>query len=518
MSVEDVQANLLEEVESAFGKGAASSRVEQLKKDLAPIYAALPKNEKGNLGHATVRYALHRLFVQRHGWLIRGLYTAGGNRNATSSAGLLKEQVPAYLQDLFEKRLGSRGFGLHDLVVVAATIEHLIHNEATKRMGYAFQVHSLLPTSVLDESLGDEVLETYMTAYILGQDLSNMTIQEAHTIKEEMPGIYMAWNDTRDFVRSVRRDVVQSDGHAVSGELDFSIVARVAEKVSEKFGAFQHHECAEMKANLVKMEEKGTGRLLLSDFYTPALDGQWQFMESASYLRQLGALDETDPNKPRVIIVNYVSSPANCIASSNFYSVCCTAECEGLLGELERHFAAPEVTPDRIAKRVSMLSSSSVATPRTLSDTLLGRLGEIAAEHGGSVPLHGRLFSQWMHHAFPLECPFPHISGTTNPQTSVEWLKATGEDTSATEQDMLAHVKKAKTLKANRTDDQDEIPDLPWAHDEELLTEKHHHEGNSLFANVRNVVLFMAAVSIAFESVLGKKLFVGADKDEKYLV
>merc|ERR1719371_42389 len=82
-------------------EGSASSRVKQLEASLAPMYSALPKNEKGFLGHATVRYALHRLFIQRHGWSIKGLDAAGGHRNATSTSGLLKEQVPAYIQDLF---------------------------------------------------------------------------------------------------------------------------------------------------------------------------------------------------------------------------------------------------------------------------------------------------------------------------------------------------------------------------------------------------------------------------------
>merc|ERR1719456_1215558 len=170
------------------------------------------------------------------------------------------------------------------------------------------------------------------------------------------------------------------------------------------------------------------------------MDGQWQFQESAAYLRQLGALDETDVEKPRVIIANYISSPSNCIASSSFYSVCCMDECEGLLGNLERQIGAPEATSSRIASLVSELSSSSVVAPRKLSPTLLDRLGEIAAEHGGTVPLHGRLFAQWMHHAFPRDCPYPHLSGSTNPQTPDEWLASTGEDSMATDEELYGHA------------------------------------------------------------------------------
>merc|ERR1719326_1152708 len=179
MSEEDVQISLLTEIEGTFGEGSASSRLKQLEGLLAPMYAALPKNEKGYLGHATVRYALHRLFVQRHGWFIKGLDAAGGHRNTSSSAGLLKEQVPAYIQDLFEQRLGGRGFGLHELSVLAATVEHLVHSEAIKRLGDALKVHSFLPTSLMTEKQADEVLDTYMTSYILGEDMSNMTANDA---------------------------------------------------------------------------------------------------------------------------------------------------------------------------------------------------------------------------------------------------------------------------------------------------------------------------------------------------
>jgi len=476
MSEEDVQTTLLAEVEGTFGEGSASSRVKQLEAMLGPMVAALPKNEKGYLGHATVRYALHRLFVQRHGWFVKGLDLAGGHRNSTSSAGVLKEQVPAYIQDLFEKRLNGRGFGLHELGVLAATIEHLVHSEAIKRLGKAFKVHDFLPTSLMTEKEADDVLDTYMTSYILGDDLSNMTLKDAQELKAEMPEVYMAWNETQQFVHSMRRNVTASDGSAekkTSGNLDFSLVARTAERVGEHFGEFQNSECQQIKASLVKMEEKGTGRVPLSDFYKPALGGDWQFQESAQYLRELGALDETEVGKPRVIIANYVSSPSNCIASSSFYSVCCMDECEGLLGHLEQKIAAPEATPARVAALIEGLSSSSVLAPRKMSTNLLTRLDEIAAGHGGSVQLHGRLFAQWMHHAFPRECPFPHISGTTNPQTADEWLEATGAETTASNEEMLAHVEEAETANAMyvlRAESKEmEVESMPWSPAEELL-------------------------------------------------
>jgi hypothetical protein len=513
MSEEDIQTSLLSEVEGTFGAGSTSSRLKQLEAALSQMFAALPKNEHGYLGRATVRYALHRLFVQRHGWFIKGLHEAGGPRNSTSTAGVLKEQVPAYVQDLFEKRLGGRGLGLHELGVLAATIEHLVHNEAIKRLGDAFKVHDYLPTTLMNESEVDEVLDTYMTGYILGEDLANMSSQEALDAKNEMPEIFMAWNATQEFVRGVRKNISEFESsieQKASGALDFSLVARVAERVGEQFGRFQDRECRQIKSSLVAMEEAGTGRVRLSDFWRPALSGEWQFSESLAYLRQLGVLDESDAQHPRVIIANYVSSPSNCIASSSFYSVCCMDECEGLLNHVEKYIAGPEATPELLAGFVSELSSSSIAAPRRLSKTLLSRLEEIGAADGGKVQLHGRLFAQWMHHAFPRECPYPHLSGTTNPQTPDEWLERTGDQTMATEEDIQAfldqpHLNQTRML---------EIDSLPWSPEEELLA--HPVRTRSLLSTFRNVLLVAVVVPITLSLVraasLGSKAAIKSDK------
>jgi len=524
ISEEDIQTSLLAEVEGTFGEGSASSRLKQMKDSLAPMYAALPKNENGYLSHSTVRYALHRLFVQRHGWFIKGLHEAGGHRNSSADVGILKEQVPAYVQDLFEKRLKGRGFGLHELGVLAATVEHLVHNEAIKRLGDVFKVYDYLPSSPLNEDQVDEVLDMYMTGYILGENLATMTFQEAMDAKDEMPEIFMAWNATKDFVRSVRKNITQYESSAeqrASGSIEFSLVARTAERIGEQFGAFQDHECKHIKASLVAMEEAGTGRVRLSDFWRPALNdpnGSWQFGESLSYLRQLGVLDESDAKNLRVIIPNYVSSPSNCIASSSFYSVCCMDECEGLLGHLETKIAAPEAAPEQIAMLVTDLSSSSVAAPRKLSQVLRQRLDEIAEVHGGSVQLHGRLFAQWMHHAFPRECPYPHLSGTTNPQTPDEWLQSTGEETMATEEEMQGVIEQDQS---NRTQAL-HIDSLPWSSSEELLFERRAgSERSGVISTIRNILLVSAMLATMYSFVHvssggpGKK---GALSPEKHFV
>merc|ERR1719223_1087211 len=124
-----------------------------------------------------------------------------------------------------------------------------------------------------------------------------------------------------------------------------------------------------MKDKLMKMEYRGTGRVKLSDFYRPALDGAWTFQESSGYLRSLGALDESDPSQPSVMMANYITSHTNCIASSGFYSVCCKNECEGLLGHIEENIGHFEAKAATVIGLVENLPSSTV-TVQKLSASL----------------------------------------------------------------------------------------------------------------------------------------------------
>ena len=121
-------------------------------------------------------------------------------------------------------------------------------------------------------------------------------------------------------------------------------------------------------------------------------NANWQFLKSRPYLEQLGALDNADPQHMSVIISNYVNSPSNCVASSKFYSVCWVEKCGSLISTLEGRIAAPKASPSLLAQLIAGLPSDTVSAPRTLPDSLVQRLNEIASHHGEEVPLHGRLF------------------------------------------------------------------------------------------------------------------------------
>merc|ERR1719189_2469829 len=238
------------------------------------------------------------------------------------------------------------------------------------------------------------------------------------------------WNDFKIWVQDVRHTMTRErmSQSFQSEDLSLEHVIREVQELNDRLGVFQNLECRSLKGALADMEYKNTGRVLLSDFYREGMKGEHLFIEHVDYLRKLGALDESDPRHPSVVIANYLAGQANCLASTSFHSVCRIDECEGLMSQLEIEVASPTASPTRIAEVVGMLHSDTVEAPRNLSASLLSRLSEIADHHDSQVPLHGRLFAQWMHHAFPLECPYPHTAGTTTPLTPDEWMEDSGAD------------------------------------------------------------------------------------------
>jgi len=518
VSEEDIQTSLLEEVEGTLGTGSAASRLRLLEATLKPMFDSLPKNEHGNLGHAVVRYALHRLFVSRHGWYIKGL-GRHEETNITSPAGVLKEYVPTYIQNAFEQRLGDKGLCLHDLAVMASTLEHLISKEAVTKLGQVYKIFKTFPTKKVSEKVADEMLDTYMMAHILGEDLTNMTLFDARSLNADMPQLFLGWRDTQAFVRRIRSSITHlSKARSQLVTHDFSSLAKVVKAVGEEFGSFQATECRQLKNALTKLEYAGSGRVKLSDFYRPSLDGSWQFQESVPYLRQLGALDESDSNSMSVIMVNYLHSQTNCIASSGYYSVCCKDECESLIGQLEEKIASPEALPDAIEKIVTNMPSATVDSSRKLSAKMLQLLEDIAAQNHGTVPLHGRLFAQWMHRVYPRECPYPHKSGTTRQQTGEEWLLETGVESLATNDEMFQFMKNASATPKAAEDTEF----MPWSTEEELLGHRPSPivKSTSLFARLRPAVLFGLASLLAFGVLKNFRSVSGKDdkKGDKYVV
>merc|ERR1719379_2798899 len=113
-------ADLLAELEEMIGRDhrlATERRVARLVEALQPSFAALPQ-EGGRIGATSVRYLLHRLFVQRHGWFILGLDANGEAWNSSSPAEVFQRvDKHQHISSLFEDKLSSKGFDLNNVAV-----------------------------------------------------------------------------------------------------------------------------------------------------------------------------------------------------------------------------------------------------------------------------------------------------------------------------------------------------------------------------------------------------------------
>jgi len=172
-----------------------------------------------------------------------------------------------------------------------------------------------------------------------------------------------------------------------------------------------------------------------------------------------------------VIIPNYLQATSNCIVSTSHYLVCCTNECETLMGEIEVAIDAPTALPSKILSVVGSMSSHTTLDddePAHLSAELIQQLEQVAANHGGMVPLHGRLFAQWLHYVFPRECPFPHKTGAVSSTTPGEY----GDHHIASKEDMRKHASNATSLDISDSVSKEELQWMSqWSEDEELTVD-----------------------------------------------
>jgi diadenosine tetraphosphatase ApaH/serine/threonine PP2A family protein phosphatase len=242
------------------------------------------------------------------------------------------------------------------------------------------------------------------------------------------------------------------------------------------------------------------------------------------YLRQLGALDESKEDGNSVVITNYLNSPANCVSSSKFYSVCCIDQCENLLAVLEKRFAAPYASVKGILEVIAALPSDTVQAPREIPASLSSRLEDIASHHGGQIPLHGRLFAQWMHHAYPYECPFPHMSSTTSPMTQEKWVESEHSHHSFdVGEDEIRRLLGESKLKDKSYEEQE----LPWHTEEELFVSMPTLPAEPLLMTTGflNSCLMMMAVSVGLVAMLvrhydpeSKRASLAHSSNHKYYV
>merc|ERR1719281_1840364 len=154
---------------------ADHSALDVIERTLAPMYATLPKNANGKLGHATVCYALHRYFVQQHGWFIKGMSPDGSGWNGSSTTTPMQERAPAHVQDLLERHLGSRGLSLRELAALASVMHNLVSQQYLGRPETAYRMAGAPMVGRASQDQFKQAIKVWMTMLILGPDVGKVT-------------------------------------------------------------------------------------------------------------------------------------------------------------------------------------------------------------------------------------------------------------------------------------------------------------------------------------------------------
>jgi len=410
--------------------------------------------------------------------------------HANGSDDSFKDWVPSFLLGRLEQQLAHKGLDLHDVAVLAAALEDLIRGEATELVKGIF--HELEVFRLSSNVSAQDALQLYTMSFLSNHRWdARIAVRSQKRFEDE----YTDWNRSRTWLEGIEREHGLVNGNETGG---VEMAAKVAINIGERYGSFNDKQCIELKSALLGMWSKGktTGRVRLADFYRMGLDTQWDLVEKREYLGALGALDESNASNPLVIIANYLTARPNCLDATNLYATCCRNECEDFLGSLERSIAAPSATPQRIVELVRLLGSNSVQGPREVDTSLVDRLEEIAAQHGGQVKLHGRLFAQWMHHVFPNECPYPHEAGSSDPSSPDQWI---GEDVAASEEDRRQFVE-AESCTAEQAASEWTV-EVPWSATEELVaSHSDEKKGTSAFVLALELLPVLGALVLGLSS------------------
>jgi len=479
-----------------LGHGHEIGSLEEVARRIEPTFVALPQNQNGKLLPQAVRYLINGYFMNHHGWVIKGIEQT---RNITSEGQdlgdmlpVLKEKAPVYFNSVLAPRQ-EQGFGMKDVVVIVTMLEHLIIDEGLTTFRNAYMLNGFSTDDRLFEEDLDVVLQSNMVLFALGNRRGQSNATQHRLDMKWVARTIPSWNKREVLVRDMHRSFAfvqkRLSNPFVGQSFAFEDTSKIMVTLNQQFGQFHDTECKELKEGLGGMDPTATGRVPLGQFYAKKQIGYWHLVESSEYLETLGALDGSAPGHSQVIIPNYITAFSNCDGPSQFYSICCIHECEGLMNQLEVQIQAPVAPPALILELVTKLSSSTIDAPRNLSTALTRTLDQVAALHGGNVPLHGRLFAQWMHYAFPHECPYPHMSGTLTPLSPNEFRAQKGYSDDATEEERQQHMQ----AKAGHASD----PMGMWTLDEELRAGVHRGAGRHRAASfIMGAVQILAGASI----------------------
>jgi len=482
------QDDIMNAMGSILGCGgeADPSHVAAIKAVVMPMWRTMPKTN-GRIDRRSLRYIVHRYFVQTSSLMIRGFEPSRSiNGSHWGNADILSQMVPAYVESVLESKHNSQhGFNEKDVTDMVLTLDQLIFDSESTLLESVYKNQRKPLDQSLSHSGVKQLLEEYLIRWMVDADSKDhaILVQNKTLADEVLPHFHELTLFVEGRIKTLEFERRQSAPKNNAKDMltmrySYDEVHKIIGGTTRSFQSYWQSECETMKDALVSMDKHATGRVPLSNFYSTAINSDWRFGESEAYLRELGALDETSKwIGPQVLIPNYLQATSNCIISTAHYLVCCVNECETLLGEIEDAIQAPSALPATLLDLVRNMTSQTTLDHDEgphLDKHMEAQLAKVAKNNGGMVPLHGRLFAQWLHYVFPRECPFPHKNGAVSAVTPSEY----GDTYVASREELEKHASNATDV--HLSVEKEELQWMSqWSSDEELMVDYSSEVGRS---------------------------------------
>jgi len=151
------QEDIMNAMGSMLGCGgqATPEKMASIRKTLDPMWLTLPKISSGRIDRRSMRYLIHRYFMQTSSLMIRGFEpTRPVNDSHWGVADILSQVVPAYVESVLESRhMSQHGFGLNDTVTMVVMLEQLIFDSESALMEKVYKAqHKPMPPPSKEQS------------------------------------------------------------------------------------------------------------------------------------------------------------------------------------------------------------------------------------------------------------------------------------------------------------------------------------------------------------------------------
>jgi len=435
----EIMVELEEIFQAVLGVGAKENyreRMEFVQAMVGPTFQALPKNQYGRVAPRAVRYIMHRYFNKVHGWTIEGLR---GNIEGLDGlqpeaavkdnvVGILTDTVPAVVEAALEAKQAGHGLSLMDIVAFAVALEKLIMDETVRILADTYEMNGMSQLLGISSTQLEDIIVSYASHFsVEGKvNITGAKLKEDWaSFRESNPMLMEDSEMAHDAVLNFEFSNKETQNPFVASKYSFQKTAEALTFTGNLWGRSMDKQCQQMRSILEKLDPSGTGRVPVDLLRAQKRVSTFTFTETDEDLKESGALDESNPDQRMVRIANYMMSPSNCGEYSSYYSVCCPDRCTDIIEKIEGKFLAPTADALELLYVVGNISSlgDELEGPQSPlfgshGAELRQRIGIIAQKNGGQVPLHGRMFAQWLHYAFPLDCPHPVKALPLNQQPS----------------------------------------------------------------------------------------------------